>query len=473
MMFNERVLSLGKLRSETDNIGDLNNIMFYNNIFISNTLEIFDKYECCDSSMEIYYQLCEEYLKNLLYVRDSLISINLISREQDRLAFEELERIEGTIVNEGIVERNYHLNEYIRRIEFIEKSRYMSVYREISINSVLKRDILIEYPADNFDSYLSFLYSLSNNPNRVKSIELTLYRIGDDPSLFGALKNAVKNGIDVWVNIELHAYGDEERNEKWADRMVAVGINVTHNVNKVHSKLTLIRLHGGMMISQIGTGNHHTLTTTQYTDFSLITSDYSISEKVSMILGCIFGEKYINRYLSLTNKYSGRGYNELPFTIPSIFPEFSDSMRAIFIEFINRESDKGENGYISFKCNSLDDPKIMIHLDRAAEHGCRIDLIIRGACTWVPSQLGDNVRIKSIVWDKLEHSRVFCFGKFDPIIYIGSLDLVESKIDNRIETLVRIKDPDILLHLVEYMNRCIMNTENSWDLSKYGHYMKE
>ena len=143
------------------------------------------------------------------------------------------------------------------------------------------------------------------------------------------------------------------------------------------------------------------------------------------------------------------------------------------IKLIRREAKLGENGYIAFKCNALDDDEIAMHLDKAAANNCQIDLIVRGVCTWVPDQIGNNVRIKSIVWDKLEHSRVYCFGSFNPTMYIGSLDLVTNKLDRRIETLVRILDPDILDDLCDYLNHYITNASNSWVLLRSGEYRKE
>lgn len=345
------------------------------------------------------------------------------------------------ILDSNIVTTNIHTQEY----------------NKIELSSIFSKDYLIEYPKDSFDTYLYLLDSASKNIY-VRSIYITLYRIGNDPSIYYILKNAVKNNIEVFVNIELYASGEYITNSMWMKEMKKVGIHVsTYKAGelKVHSKLTLIKFDSGKSIAQIGTGNYHTKTTSQYTDLSLVTSDEDICSKVEKVFnilnGNIFNTEFDNMNFLVTR------YNA----------------RRSLIRLIDIESNKWKDGYISFKCNALDDNEIIEHLNQAAHHGCKIDLIVRGVCTWIPDELGKNVTIKSIIWDKLEHSRVYCFGKFNPKIYIGSLDLVKHKLNKRIETLVRIKDPDIILRICEYLNKYITNTEDSWLLTDSGMYIKE
>lgn len=328
-------------------------------------------------------------------------------------------------------------------------------FKQFSFAKILKHDKLIEYPKESFDEYLSFLYQAAQN-KYTKSIYITLYRIGDDPSIFYILKNAVDNGIRVMVNIEMYASG-EIINRMWLREMEQIGIHVTTyaaGILKVHCKLTLIEFTNGLRISQIGTGNYHTKTTTQYTDLSLITADADICNQVKNVFRILDGNedvKFNNNNLLIT-RYNAR--NEL-------------------IKLIDLEGSKGSNGNIIIKCNALDDDDIIYHIDNAAKRKCNIILIIRGVCTWVPSEDSENVKIKSIVWDKLEHSRVYSFGIENPIMYLGSLDLVTKKIDKRIETLVRINDPNIRIQICEYLNRYSVSTQGSWLQTSSGMYIKE
>jgi polyphosphate kinase len=146
--------------------------------------------------------------------------------------------------------------------------------------------------------------------------------------------------------------------------------------------------------------------------------------------------------------------------------------RKRLVKLIDREADKGFGGYISMKCNALDDSELIEHLDNAASKGCKIDLIVRGVCTWCPGD-NKNATVRSVVWDKLEHSRVYCFGRENPAVYLGSLDPVTHKLDKRIETLVRIKDPDIIIQVCKYLNRYIANSKHSWIQGPTGYYMEE
>lgn len=324
----------------------------------------------------------------------------------------------------------------------------------MDLEEIFKKDRLIEYPRDSFDQYLQFLDQASKHPH-VKSISLTLYRIGNDPAIFYILREAANRGIDVHVNIELCASG-ETINTLWMDEMMRVGIRVTtygFQQIKVHSKLTLIKFDNGRAICQIGTGNYHSKTTSQYTDLSLLTADTSICRQVESVFGILCEEETVE----FDNDLLVTPYN----------------LRNEIIKLIDKEGAKGENGYISFKCNSLDDPEISEHLKAAASNGCRMDLVVRGVCTFVPEEIGNTVRIKSIIWDKLEHSRVYCFGNVNPIMYMGSLDLVTKKIDQRIETLVKIKDPDVIIRIIDYLNKYITNTTNSWLMTSTGMYIKE
>ena len=324
----------------------------------------------------------------------------------------------------------------------------------MDLEEIFKKDRLIEYPRDSFDQYLQFLDQASKHPH-VKSISLTLYRIGNDPAIFYILREAASRGIDVHVNIELCASG-ETISTLWMDEMMRVGIRVTtygFQQIKVHSKLTLIKFDNGRAICQIGTGNYHSKTTSQYTDLSLLTADTSICRQVESVFGILCEEETVE----FDNDLLVTPYN----------------LRNEIIKLIDKEGAKGANGYISFKCNSLDDPEISEHLKAAASNGCRMDLVVRGVCTFVPEEIGTIVRIKSIIWDKLEHSRVYCFGSVNPIMYMGSLDLVTKKIDQRIETLVKIKDPDVIIRIIDYLNKYITNTTNSWLMTSTGMYIKE
>jgi len=351
-----------------------------------------------------------------------------------------------------------YTDDICRIIDLKTESSPVTVHQEserIFKERLFRRDILIEYPSTSFDVYLEFLSSIIKDKN-TDSIYLSLYRIGDDPVIYYILRDAVQRGVYVHVNIELQA-SNELINDFWVEEMRDVGIHVSTYGDediKVHCKLTLIQFKDGRRFAQIGTGNYHSQTTTKYTDLSLITSNDDICRQVRTVFG-IFDDADA-RYL----------FNE-NFLITKI------NMRSELLKLIRREAALKSRGYITIKCNSLSDSEFCDALDEAAEAGCKINLIVRGVCTWVPDLLDYNVMVKSVVWDKLEHSRIYCFGNVNPTMYIGSLDLVTEKLDKRIETLVKILDPDVLKRLCEYTNQYITNFKNSWLLMRSGEYIKE
>jgi polyphosphate kinase 1 len=323
------------------------------------------------------------------------------------------------------------------------------------LSDIFDKDILVEYPNDSFDSYLRLLH-LASIDNRVESISVTLYRIGNNPIIYYILRDAVRRGVQVHVNLELRA-SEEKINKFWASEMKAVGIDVAHYADgylKVHCKLTLIKFKDNKMIAQIGTGNYHSQTTSQYTDFSLMTTDKKMTSQISDLFDVIFNRATkvkFNKDLLVTQ------YN----------------MRDTLKELILNQTNLGPKGLIQIKCNALDDDEMIKYLDSAALAGCKMQLIIRGVCTWIPPEntLNKNVTIKSIVWDKLEHSRVYCFGNINPNVYLGSLDLITRKLDNRIETLVRITNKHTLVELCNYMTR-YNNFSGAWSMIYDGGNIK-
>ena len=138
-------------------------------------------------------------------------------------------------------------------------------------------------------------------------------------------------------------------------------------------------------------------------------------------------------------------------------------------------------GSIWIKCNSITDPTIINLLYQASQSGVKIHLVVRGICLLKPGMvhLSENINIKSIIGNVLEHSRIYCFGNGSKIpsdqtkIYISSADLMERNFEKRIETMIPIENTKIhyqILH--EIMARNISSSKKCWELNQGGTYSK-
>ena len=330
---------------------------------------------------------------------------------------------------------------------------YMQNKRPMKLGEVLQHDMLHSYPEDSFTMYLDWLKQAAES-QFVESIKVTMYRVGDDQRLINILTDAAKSGKYVHVNIELLAFGEESTNLRIKHLLEEAGVYVTNYAwgkLKVHSKTTLITFVNGIKMAQIGTGNYHTKTTSQYTDLSYFTSDDKICKEVDRLFDQLRGSK-------------------IKFKKDDFLVTQSNSRR-VLTKLIRREAEKKTDGYICIKCNALDDKEIIRVLHEAEDNGCHIDLIIRGMNKYYPTER--TVSIKSFIWDKLEHSRVFCFGKKNPKLYLGSLDLVQTKLDHRIESMVAINEPLVRKDLINYLNRYVTDTTSSWErINSTGLYVR-
>jgi polyphosphate kinase len=316
---------------------------------------------------------------------------------------------------------------------------------KVEIDNIIQRikenDILIQYPQCMFDVFITILRALAHDKN-VNIISLNLYRVGKSNKLAGAIREAVQNGKVVNIQCELSARSDELRNIQWSVYFQKLGARVhlyRPEEIKIHSKCLLAEYNDGSYISMIGTGNLNETTSSQYTDLSLFTADKGIGECLRYYFGMIIYN--IHPYNIPPSSELKANMEEIDFYVSKI------NLRERVKEFIDEEGRHGPGGIIIIKCNMLDDDVIVDALDRASMNGCRIDLIVRGYCAWEPKAflLNRTVTIRSIIWDYLEHSRIYRFGN---TVLIGSADMVRSKLDSRLESLVRIKDREIRNFLI-------------------------
>ncbi len=312
---------------------------------------------------------------------------------------------------------------------------------DVSILELIRRkDRFIHVPYHSFDSYIRVLQEAAIHKD-VKCIKTTLYRLAKDSKVVKALINAARNGKKVTVVIELLARFDEASNIDWSKKMQDAGIHVIFGVEglKVHSKITHISMKAGADIACISTGNFHEGNARMYTDYMLMTASKNVVHDVSQVFDFI-----------------ERPYSPIRFKELLVSP---NEMKQKFVRLINEEiknKQAGKPAYIMVKINHITDPVMVKKLYEASSHGIRIDLLVRGNCSLVTGIPGmsDTIRINGIIDRYLEHSRIFIFANGgDEKMFIGSADWMPRNLDNRVEVIAPVYDPEIkadLKRVVEY-----------------------
>jgi polyphosphate kinase len=87
----------------------------------------------------------------------------------------------------------------------------------------------------------------------------------------------------------------------------------------------------------------------------------------------------------------------------------------------------------------------------------------------VVPDVSERIRVRSIVGEFLEHSRIFGFGNDGaPEWYIGSADLMERNLDRRVEALAPIEDPVARARVDEIISSLLADDRHSWQLGRDG-----
>jgi polyphosphate kinase len=206
----------------------------------------------------------------------------------------------------------------------------------------------------------------------------------------------------------------------------------------------------------LGTGNYHPRTAKLYTDFGLMTSNASICDDVHKVFMQLTGTSRLIKLKTLWHS---------PFTM------FDQIVKHIQAEA--RAAKLGKPAKIVAKVNALLEPAIINELYKASQAGVQIDLIVRGVCALKPKVKGlsENIRVRSIVGQFLEHHRIYYFyaqGKED--LYLSSADWMDRNLFRRIEVAFPVLDPVLKQKVInEGLNELLKDT-SSWIMHGQGFY---
>lgn len=314
--------------------------------------------------------------------------------------------------------------------------------------SIRMHDILMHHPYQTFDPVIDFVKSAARDPE-VLAIKQTLYRVSGNSPIVAALAEAAENGKQVTVLVELKARFDEEHNIVWARKLEKAGVHVIYGLVglKTHCKITLVvrREEDGIRrYVHLGTGNYNDSTAKLYTDLGLLTCAEQIGEDATAVFNMLSGYSeplYWNR-LSLAPLW----------------------LKDRFIHLIEREANNaraGKRARIIAKVNAICDKEVILALYDASCAGVKIDLIVRGICCLKPQVKGvsENITVRSIVGDFLEHSRVFYFENAgNSEVYCGSSDWMPRNLLRRVEIMFPILDENLKERVIGILETLLADT---------------
>ncbi|MCG7983828.1 MAG: polyphosphate kinase 1 [Candidatus Thiodiazotropha lotti] len=323
--------------------------------------------------------------------------------------------------------------------------------------------LLLQHPYESFSTTVErFLRTAAEDP-KVLAIKMTLYRTSADGNVLDSLTKAARNGKQVAVLVELKARFDEAANIRWARRLEQAGIHVTYGVLglKTHSKLIMVVRKDYSQLRRyyhIGTGNYHAGTARLYTDLGLLGCDEEI------------GKDLTEQFNYLTGYSPPPSYRKIlaaPYTLKqSLLNKIEREIK------IHRES---STGHIQLKMNALEDQDIVKSLYKATQAGVKVELIVRDTCRFRPGikGLSESGSVVSIVGRFLEHARITYFHNGgNEEYFIGSADLMQRNLMQRVEVLVPVEAPALRQELRLMLDVQLGDKHNAWDMQSDGTYIR-
>lgn len=325
-------------------------------------------------------------------------------------------------------------------------------------DAIKKQDVLLYHPFDSFDPVVKYIQQAAKDSNTI-AIRMTLYRAGPKSPIIKSLIEAVREGKQVTVLVELRARFDEENNLVWAKSLEDAGAHVVYGIPglKVHAKIAqVIKRENNKFQSylHLATGNYNPSTAKIYTDMSYFTTKVALNDDAT-------------RFFHFLTGFSTHTELETLFMSPT-------EIKPKLLELIKEESQHGEEGHIILKSNSLVDPTIIKALYKASAEGTKVDLIIRGICCLKPQVEGisENIKVHSIIGKYLEHPRIYYFKHSEISSYISSADLMPRNLVRRVELMTPIIEKNLTRRIEQILLLQLKDNQLRWELDVEGHYNK-
>ena len=328
-----------------------------------------------------------------------------------------------------------------------------------SIFSTLRDgDVLVHHPYDSFSTSVQrFIEQAAADPD-VLAIKQTLYRTSGDSPIVNALIDAAAAGKQVVALVELKARFDEQANIRWARTLEQAGVHVVYGLVglKTHCKTCLVIRREGSTLRRychIGTGNYNPKTARLYEDVGLFTAAPEIGSDLTDLFNTLTGYSRKQEYRNLLVAPHG--------------------IRTGIIERIEGEIAAHRSGdpgaLIRLKANALVDEQVIDALYRASQAGVRVDVVVRGICALRPGVegLSENIVVRSILGEFLEHSRILQFGAQNEY-WIGSADMMHRNLDRRVEVMVQVRDRRLAADLEDIFESALDPRTRCWELQPDG-----
>ena len=322
-------------------------------------------------------------------------------------------------------------------------------------------DVLVHHPYDSFSTSVQrFIEQAAADP-QVLAIKQTLYRTSGDSPIVNALIDAAEAGKQVVALVEIKARFDEQANIKWARQLEQAGVHVVYGLVglKTHCKTCLVVRREGSTIKRychIGTGNYNPKTARLYEDVGLLTAAPDIGADLTDLFNTLTGYSRKKEYRNILVAPHG--------------------IRSGIIERIDREiaalHDGDPQARIRLKANALVDEQVIDALYRASQNGVPVEIVVRGICALRPGMPGvsDNIAVRSILGQFLEHSRIIHFGAQNQY-WIGSADMMHRNLDRRVEVMAHVRDSRLTAELGDIFDSALDPRTRCWILQSDGSWL--